>query len=110
MWAEDSRGSDGIRALAMGAVGIAILFAVIGAPWAALAVLVVPVLAWALSRYWRDIGPACQGALGPMDGWVAKRDEVRARTGTEDPGARSSPALRRCAALAMAGPDAGEVS
>jgi hypothetical protein len=70
MWAEDSRGGNGIRALAVGAVGIAIMFAVIGAPWAALAVLAVPVLAWSLSRYWRDIGMAWAASFVPMDGWV----------------------------------------
>ena len=76
MWAEDTRGSDGIRALAVGAVGIAILFAVVGARWAAPAVLVVPVLAWVLSRYWRDIGRACEATLVPMDGWVAEPGEA----------------------------------
>jgi hypothetical protein len=75
MWAEDSRGGNGIRAFAVGAVGVAIMFAVIGAPWAALAVLVVPALAWSLSRYWRDIGTACETALLPMAGWVAEPDE-----------------------------------
>jgi hypothetical protein len=82
LWAEDTRGGNGIRALAVGAAGIAIMFAVIGAPWAALVVLVIPVLAWSLSRYWRDIGTACEAALVPMDGWVADRDEVSARTRT----------------------------
>ena len=76
MWAEDSRGSNGIRALAVGAVGIAIMFALVGASWAALAVLVVPVLAWSLSRYWRDIGTACEATLVPMAGWVAEPDEA----------------------------------
>jgi hypothetical protein len=75
MWTEDSRGSNGIRALAVGAVGIAIMFAVIGAPWAALVVLAVPALAWSLSGYWRDIGTACEATLVPMDGWVAAPDE-----------------------------------
>jgi len=76
MWAEDSRGSNGIRALAVGAAGIAITFAVIGAPWAAVAVLVVPAVAWSLSRYWRDIGTACEAAFIPVDGWVAEPDEA----------------------------------
>src|SRR4051812_50154582 len=62
MWNEDSRGSNGIRALAVGAVGIAIMFAVIGAPWAALVVLAVPALAWSLSGYWRGNCPAGGGA------------------------------------------------
>ena len=76
LWAEDTRGSNGIRALAVGAAGIAIMFAVVGAPWAALAVLVVPALAWSLSRYWRDIGTACAAAFIPVDGWVAEPDEA----------------------------------
>jgi hypothetical protein len=76
MWAEDTRGGNGIRALAVGAVGIAIMFAVVGAPWAALAVLVVPVLAWVLSRYWRDLGAACEVALGPVDGRVTEPGEA----------------------------------
>jgi hypothetical protein len=77
-WAEDSR--HGIRALAVGAVGIAVMFAVIGAPWAGLAVLLVPALAWLLSRYWRDIGTACEAALLPVDGTVADPDEAAHRT------------------------------
>jgi hypothetical protein len=76
LWAEDTRGGNGIRALAVGAAGIAIMFAVMGAPWAALTVLVIPVLAWSLSRYWRDIGTACAAALVPMDGWVADPHEA----------------------------------
>jgi hypothetical protein len=75
-WAEDSRGSNGIRALAVGAVGIAIMFAVVGAPWAALAVLVVPALAWSLSRHWQDIGTAWEAAFFPVDGWGAEPDET----------------------------------
>ena len=76
MWAEDTRGSNGLRALAVGAAGIAIMFAVVGAPWAAPAVLVIPVLAWLLSRYWRDAGTACEKALAP-DGWVDRPQEPR---------------------------------
>jgi hypothetical protein len=48
-WTGDSRRSDGLRALAVGAVGIAIMFVVIGAPWAGLVVLAVPALGWVLS-------------------------------------------------------------
>ena len=77
MWAEDTRGGNGIRALAVGAVGIAIMFAVVGAPWAALAVLVIPVLAWVLSRYWRDLGTAWAASFVPVDGWVARPEEPR---------------------------------
>jgi hypothetical protein len=77
MWNQDSRGSNGIRALAVGAVGIALMFAVVGAPWAGLAVLAVPALAWVLSRYWRDIGTACEAALLPVAGRTA--DETAAR-------------------------------
>ena len=77
MWNRDSRGSNGIRALAVGAVGIALMFAVVGAPWAGLAVLAVPALAWVLSRYWRDIGTACEAALLPVTGRTA--DETAAR-------------------------------
>ena len=80
MWAEDTRGGNGIRALAVGAVGIAIMFAVLGAPWAALAVLVVPVLAWVLSRYWRDVGTACATTLVSVDGWVADPGEAHRTT------------------------------
>ena len=75
MWAEDS--GNGIRALAVGAAAIAIMFAVVGAPWAGLAVLAVPALAWVLSRYWRDIGTACEAALLPVTGRTA--DETAAR-------------------------------
>jgi hypothetical protein len=66
-----SRGREGLRALAIGAVGLAIMFAAIGAPWAGLVVLAVPALGWVLSRYWRDIGAACAGVMLPMHGWAA---------------------------------------
>jgi hypothetical protein len=77
LWAEDTQGNNGIRALAVGAAGIAIMFAVVGATWAALVVLAIPALAWSLSRYWRDIGTACEATLVPMDGWVAEPGEAR---------------------------------
>jgi hypothetical protein len=77
MWARDTYGSNGIRALAVGAVGVAVMFAAIGAPWAGLAVLAVPALGWVLSRYWRDIGTACEAAMVPVRGWVA--DETSAQ-------------------------------
>lgn len=70
-WTGDSRRSAGLRALAVGAVGIAIMFVVIGAPWAGLVVLAVPALGWVLSRYWQDIGKACEAVILPVDGWVA---------------------------------------
>jgi len=85
MWAEDRRGGNGMRALAVGAVGVAIMFAVFGAPWAAVVVLAVPVLAWSLSRYWRDLGAAWAAALVPVDGWVDLPEEPR-RTPEAHPG------------------------
>jgi|tagenome__1003787_1003787.scaffolds.fasta_scaffold20920357_2 hypothetical protein len=66
-----SPGSEGLRALAIGAVGLAVIFAAIGAPLAGLVVLVVPALGWVLARHWRDIGNACATVMVPMDGRVA---------------------------------------
>jgi hypothetical protein len=79
---ERSYAADGIRSLAVGAVAIAIMFVVIGAPWAGLVVVLVPALAWVLTRYWRDIGDACATGLVPVDGWVAK-DAQSERRGPE---------------------------
>lgn len=79
-WTEDTRSGTGLVVLAIGAAGIALMFAMVGAPRAALAVLVVPALGWSLARYWRDIGTACEAAFIPMDGWGAEPDEAhRAR-------------------------------
>jgi hypothetical protein len=75
---ERSFAGDGIRSLAVGAVAIAIMFVVIGAPWAGLVVVLAPALAWVLTRYWRDIGNACETALvpdqGPDDPWNARKE------------------------------------
>jgi len=65
-----SRGGGGIPALAVAAIGLAIVFVVIGAPIAGVVVLAAPAVAWLLSRYWRDIGAACEAAVLPMDGRV----------------------------------------
>jgi hypothetical protein len=65
-------GAYGIRAVAVGAVGVAIMLAMIGAPWAGLVVVAAPALGWLLWRYRTDIGGSCTAALVSMDGWVAE--------------------------------------
>lgn len=42
---------EGLRALAVGAVGVAIMFAAVGAPLAGFVVLLIPLGGWLLSRY-----------------------------------------------------------
>jgi hypothetical protein len=74
-----SRHREGLRALAIGAVGLAIMFAAIGAPWAGLVVLLIPVVGWVLSRYWQDMGTACAAVLVPMDGWIADDESSQRR-------------------------------
>ena len=81
----ESSGTDGALALAVGAVGLALMFFLIGAPMAGLVILVAPALGWALWRHWREIGDACATAVVPMDSWVT--DDASSRPRRRAPGA-----------------------
>jgi hypothetical protein len=78
-------GGGGGRALAVGAVSVAVMFVVVGAPLAGLVIVAVPAVAWVLSRYWRAIGTACEAAVLPMDGWVADGGTQRAEPAGRHP-------------------------
>jgi hypothetical protein len=73
----DRRGSEGVLALAVGAVGLAIMSVFVGAPVAGLVIVAAPALGWVLWRYWRDIGDACATAVVPMGGWVTDGESSR---------------------------------
>jgi hypothetical protein len=63
-----SRGSEGISAVAVGGICIAIMFALVGAPVAGLAVGGATALGWLLWRFWPQLGTACETACLPMIG------------------------------------------
>jgi hypothetical protein len=76
-WVEDTRVGTGVVVLAIGAAGIALMFAVVGALWVGLVVLAVPVLVWFMSRHWQQIGAAWAATLVPMDGSAGQPEEPR---------------------------------
>jgi hypothetical protein len=65
-----SRGSDGVFAVAVGGVCIALMFVLVGAPVVGLAVGGITGLGWLLWRFWPHIGQACATAWLPMAGGV----------------------------------------
>ena len=81
---ESSR-SDGFHALAIGAVGLALMSVLIGAWVAGLVIIATSALGWVLWRWWDDIGDACAGAVVPVDDRVA--DDASSQHRRRTPGA-----------------------
>jgi hypothetical protein len=81
----ESPGGDGFRALATGAIGLALLSALVGAWVAGLVIIVTFTLGWVLWHHWDDIGEACARAVLPVDGQAT--DDAPPRHGGRTPGA-----------------------
>jgi hypothetical protein len=70
----DGRGGEGMSAVAVGGVGIALMFALVGAPAVGLVLVGATTVAWVLWRYRRQVGAACEAACLPMAGaWADAR-------------------------------------
>ncbi|WP_448624351.1 hypothetical protein [Geodermatophilus sp. URMC 64] len=89
-WTRRSRGGDGVRALAIGGVCIAIMFVLVGAPVAGLGIGAAAALGWLLWRYWPELGRACTTTCLPMVGGLPETGG----TGQE-PGDDASPGRPR---------------
>jgi len=67
-WTQGACAGEGVSAVAVGGVCIAIMLVFVGAPVTGLVVGGVPVLAWLMWRWWRPLGKACETACLPMLG------------------------------------------
>jgi len=65
---QEAREGEGMSAVAVGGVCIALMFALVGAPAAGLVLVVATTLGWLLWRYRRQVGAACEAAYLPMAG------------------------------------------
>ena len=66
-----SSGSDGFRALAVGAAGLALMSVLIGAWVAGIVIIATSALGWVLWRRWEDMGDAWASAVVPLDDRIA---------------------------------------
>jgi hypothetical protein len=69
-WTRHAGGGEGVSAVAVGGVGIAVMFLLVGEPVVASVIGGASALGWLLWRYWRQLGVACATTCLPMLGEV----------------------------------------